>query len=64
MESVAIPIAQVVSHINIRMVGECGCPRSAKIVQRLAACWAPANRAEYSAFPALATMQGMMVKNV
>ena len=43
----------VLSHM--RIVGGWGCPISAKIVRRLAACWAPANRAEYSASPALAT---------
>ena len=58
IESLAIPMAHVLSHIII--VGGCGCPRSDKIVRRLAACCPPANKAAYSASPALETMHGMI----
>ncbi len=58
IESLAIPIAQVLSHIII--VGGWGCPRSDKIVRRLDTCCPPANKTAYSASPALDTMQGMI----
>ena len=58
IESLAIPMAHVLSHIII--VGGWGCPRSDKIVRRLAACCPPANSAAYSASPALETMHGMI----
>jgi hypothetical protein len=60
MLSVAIPIAEVLSHMM--MVGSCGYPMSAKVVRSDAACCPAANRTAYSASPALATTHGIMVK--
>ncbi len=58
IESLAMPMAQVLSHMII--VGGWECTRSDKIVRRLATCCPPANSAAYSASPALETMQGMI----
>ena len=61
MLSVAIPIAEVLSHMIV--VDGCGYPMSASVVRRDAACCPVANRAAYSASPALATTQGIMEEN-
>ena len=61
MLSVAIPIAEVLSHMIV--VEGCGYPMSASVVRRDAACCPVANRAAYSASPALATTQGIMEEN-
>ncbi len=60
MLSVAIPIAEVLSHMMI--VGSCGQPMSVKVVRSYAACCPVANRAAYSASPALATTHGIIVE--
>jgi hypothetical protein len=59
-ESVVMPIAVVLSHRT--MVSGCGYPISESIVRSTAACWALANRAAYSASPALATAHGITVE--
>jgi len=58
MLSVAIPIAEVLSHMIV--VEGCGYPMSESVVRRDAACCPVAKRAAYSASPALATTQGIM----
>ena len=60
MLSVAIPVAEVLSHMM--MVGSCIYPMSAKVVLSEAACCPAANRAAYSASPALATTHGIIVE--
>ena len=58
MLSVAIPIAEVLSHMIV--VEGCGYPMIVVEGRREAACCAAANRAAYSASPALAKTQGIM----
>jgi hypothetical protein len=60
IESVAMPIAVVLSQRI--MVAGCGYPMSSRMVRRAAACCPAAKRAAYSASPALATTQGMIVE--
>jgi hypothetical protein len=59
--SVAIPIAEVLSHMIV--VEGCGYPMSESVVRKEAACCSVANRAAYSASPALATTHGIMEEN-
>jgi hypothetical protein len=61
MLSVAIPMAEVLSHMIV--VEGCGYPMSESVVRKEAACCPVANRAAYSASPALATTHGIMEEN-
>ncbi len=61
MLSVAMPIAEVLSHIIV--VEGCGYPMSDSVVRREAVCCPAANRAVYSASPALTTTQGIIEEN-
>ena len=61
MLSVAIPIAEVLSHMIV--VEGCGYPIYESVVRKEAACCPVANRAAYSASPALATTHGIMEEN-
>ncbi len=61
MLSVAMPIAEVLSHMIV--IEGCGYPMSESVVRREAACCPAANRAAYSASPALATTEGIMEEN-
>ncbi len=61
LERFCLMLSEVLSHMIV--VEGCGYPMSESVVRREAVCCPVANRAGYSASPALATTQGIMEEN-